>query len=145
MTTDRGVSTVVSYVLVLGIVALLSIGLIVTTTGMLDQQRSETSTSSLEVVGHAIADDLATADRLVAAGNETETVEIYSDLPDAIADRTYSITIEDDELRLWTHDGEATATVTVRTSSSVEETTVGGGSLSIEYNVSEGQLVISDA
>lgn len=141
--TDRGVSTVVSYVLVLGIVALLSVGLVVSMAGMLDQHRGDASTSSLEVVGHAIADDLATADRLATAGNETETVEVYSDLPEEVADRSYSIAIEGDEVHLWTHDGEATATVTIRTSTPVEATTVAGGSLRIAYNESDGWLVIS--
>lgn len=139
---DRGVSTALGYVLVLGIVALLSIGLIVSTTGYLEHQRATSSQSSIEVIGHVMAGDIATVDRLAATGDEPDTITLRSSHPRTVADQTYTIAIEDDEIRLWTHDDDSEVTIALQTNASVEPTTIAGGSIVITYDADEDRLVI---
>lgn len=130
---NRGVSTVVGYVLNLGIATLLVTGLLVTGATVVSDQRERTVRAELDVIGNRIAADLETADRLLRAGSGTVTVR--SDLPDTVAGSAYDIEIrtakENVSLRLEASDPSVSRTVPVRNVSAIEPVTVSGGHLNI--------------
>lgn len=139
----RAVSTVVSYLMVLGIVTVLTTGLFVSTSGFVEDQRQGAVRSELEVVGNQLAADLAVADRLArageGAGEGAETVQVTSDLPDRVAGATYEIEIveRDDglyRLVLRSLDADVSVTVLVRTRTPIETGTVDGGDVRISYD-----------
>lgn len=145
--TDRGVSTVVSYVLVLGIVTLLSSALIGTFGPFVTNQQQATAGSTLEVFGNDLAGDIESADRLVQGSSGTPTIELRTRLPSQVGESPYDITIANQggdvyEITLQARDFDASAIVTVRTETPVVETTVEGGDLRIIYN---NNLVIKNA
>lgn len=142
---DRGLSTVVSYALALGVVALLTSTLFVSMAGLVENQREDTVRSTLEVVGNALVADLHAADRL--ADERTGTVALRSDLPDRIAGTQYAIEVNESgsgDVTLETHDPEVTVTVPYRTDLTVREATVTGGTLVIEYDSDEAVLEVRD-
>lgn len=145
--SERGVSTVVSYVLALGILAILVSGLVVSFAPFVTNQQQDTAQSTMQVLGNDIAGDLDTADRLANTGGETETVKVRTQLPERISGSTYEIEIESVngntyDIILRADDFEASAYVRVRTQLSVETDTVDGGDILIEYDGDE--LVITD-
>lgn len=145
---DRAVSIVVSYVLVLGIVALLTSALFISMTGVVESQRERTCRSSLDVVGNALAADIDAADRLVLASEGSGTVELTTDLPDRVAGTPYKIEISPGgdgrhELTLRCIDPDVSVTVMVRTRTPIEGATIDGGTLEIAYD--SDRLVVRDA
>ncbi|PSQ04092.1 hypothetical protein BRC97_11840 [Halobacteriales archaeon QS_6_71_20] len=80
-----------SYVLTLGITALLISGLLIAAGGTVEQQREETTREALEVVGQQLTSRLMAADRLVAA-NATDVV-VRGSFPDSVAGSTYSVAV----------------------------------------------------
>lgn len=150
MTDERGVSTVVSYVLTLGISSLLIVGLLVATTGYVDSQRQATVRDEMEVLGQHLAFDLEAADRLVQSGDET--VEISRNLPETVTGVAYHVEVDTSgsltTLRLTTERPEVTVEVDVRTSTSVASSSgdsdvVDGGTVVVEYDA--GELEVHDA
>lgn len=145
---DRAVSTVLSYALILGIVAILTATLFVSTSGFVENERKETVRSTLEVTGHALAADVETADRLAASAGEPGRVALASDLPDRVAGAQYEIEIDerDDEDRyeitLRSVDPEVSVTVLVRTETPIEPTAVDGGDVAIEFDPSTSEGVV---
>lgn len=145
---NRAVSIVVSYVLVLGIVALLTSALFISMTGLVENQRKQTCRSTLEVVGNTLAADIDAVDRLALASDRSGTVELTTDLPERVAGTPYKIEIGqagDDgrhEITLRCIDPEASVTVIVRTRTTIETTTVDGGDLEIAYDVQRDTLVV---
>lgn len=150
--TDRGVSTVVSYALILGIVALLTTGLLFSMSGFVDGQQRDTTHSTFEVVGNTLAGDVAVADRLVTASEQPQTVSVTSTLPDRVAGSSYVIDVEDtgDGSAVLTlrggagtgDGGDVFTTVTVRTETPVESTTVEGGAVEVRYDSANETLVV---
>ena len=128
---DRGVSSVVSYVLVLGIVALLTSTLVTGFAPFVTTQQDESVRDTFEVLGNDIAGDVNSADRLVAEAGENGTVELRTRLPDRVGGTTYKIefhnkTSERDaagyhyDIELRSTESETTATVPVRSDRPVE-------------------------
>lgn len=87
---ERGMETVVSHVLSIGITTLLIIGLVATATGFLDGQRDEATRSELATISERLASDLMAADRLGRSGDE---VELRTSLPGRVAGSTYTATL----------------------------------------------------
>lgn len=146
---ERALSTVISYVLALGIVALLTTLLFVSMGGFVDGERQQTTRSTLEVVGNAIAADIETADRLAQASGDSGTVELAAAQPERVAGTQYTIAIEQVAadgryaITLRSSGPDVTVTVPVTTRTGIDETTVDGGDLEIVY---EGDaLVIRNA
>ncbi len=142
--TDRGVSTVVSYVLVLGIVALLASTLVAGFAPLVTTQQQGTVHATLEVLGNDIAGDINSADRLVTDAGGNGTVELRTRLPDRVGGSTYEIgfqnrTGERDpvgyhyDIELRSTEPETTATVRVRSNRPLETepATVEGGTLEL--------------
>lgn len=156
---DRGVSTVVSYVLSLAIVALLTTTLLSSFAPFVTDQQQDAAQSTLSVLGNDVAGDVATVDRLATRPGENETVTLRTRLPDRVAGSRYEIAVEnstadggppyDYELRLRTNDFEASAVVPLRTRTPVVERPrtdpLDGGALRIAYDATADRLVIRHA
>lgn len=141
---DRGISAILNYAMVLGIVALLTAGLVVSMAGFLDTQGEATARSTLEVAGSDLAADLEAADRL-ARTEQTQTLWLESSLPDRVAGSDYRIEFSDDAILLRSSDPDATVRIVHATEFAVEETTVDGGNVIIQYDPTSHRLVIHNA
>lgn len=143
---ERALSTVVGYVLSLGIASLLIAGLLVATGGFVDEQREATIRDEMEVIGHQLAADISAADRLVRAGGSSVTV--FRTFPDQVAGVPYKIRVDPGSpttLVLSTEDPEVTVEVDLRTQTSVGPTggiTIDGGAVVVEYTGTK--LEVSD-
>jgi type II secretory pathway pseudopilin PulG len=154
--TDRGVSTVVSYVLALAIVALLSSALVGGFAPLVTNQQQEAAQSTLSVLGNDLAADLTTADRLVTDGGANLTVAVHTRLPDRVAGSHYEVAIRQPDpgetvyvLVFRTADFETGTRVTVRTRTPVETRTgtdaLAGGALRIRYDQTDDELEVTHA
>lgn len=143
---DRGVSTVVGYVLNVGIATLLITGLIFASGNLVADQRERAVRSEFGVIGNRIAADLETADRLTRVSNGGE-VRVSSQLPTYVAGRQYQITLEpagdDVDVVLQMDSPDVRASVTVNNSTAIEPTTVQGGALEIN-GTGSGPLEVSN-
>ena len=154
---DRAVSTSVSYVLVLGIVALLSSGLVVGFAPVVTDQQQETVRSTMAVFGNDIAGSVDSVDRLVTKAGANGTVELSTRLPDRVGGSPYEIelinrTAENGypgyhyDIELRSADPETTVRVRVRSRYPLESESnvLDGGTLQIEvvHEESRSKLVI---
>lgn len=148
--SDRAVSTVVSYVLVLGIVAILLSALTVSFVPLVANQQGSAVHTTLKVLGNDVAGDVETADRLTAAAGDDGEVVLRTRLPDRIEGSTYEIEIEqvDDgeeryrgnvTLRSVDHDLSVTVQFRTRAEIELEEDTLDGGTLEIR---SDGERLV---
>ena len=147
MSRDRGVSTVVGFVLILGVASLLVTGLLVATGDFVNNQRQETIRDEMEVLGQQIAADIAASDRMVRAGGETTRIE--RPLPERITGVTYQITVTSGggvtTIQLSTQNPSVSAEVSVRTMTPVASTTtVNGGDVAIVYDAAANQLEVQN-
>lgn len=131
---DRGVSTVVGYVLNLGIATVLVVGLLLAGGGLVEDQRERTVRAELDVVGNRMAADLEAADRLLLAGNSSITVR--SSQPDRVVGLDYDVAVQASDgnvsLRLSTRDPAVERTVKLTNRSEIQPGTVSGGDLTIQ-------------
>ncbi|WP_096390420.1 DUF7266 family protein [Halopenitus persicus] len=151
-TTDRGVSTVVSYALILGIVALLLVTLILAFAPLVTNQQTSAVHSTLAVVGNDLAGDVESVDRLAVTTGSNGTVVHRTRLPERIGGSPYRIDIDQPggetyyELTLRSPDHDLDVTVTVRTRTEIDVAEIGtldGGHLEIASG--ENGLVIRNA
>ncbi|QZP37779.1 DUF7266 family protein [Halobaculum magnesiiphilum] len=141
---DRGTATTLSYVLTLGITALLISGLLVAAGGAVESQREDTTREAMEVVGQQLSSRLMAADRLVAAGGSE--VSVRGTYPETVAGSTYSIAIEPGSpatIELTATGTRVSVTVAAPTRTPVAETTLSGGDVEIVY--AGGQLEVREA
>lgn len=137
--TDRAVSTVANYAVLLGIVTLLISGLFVGTSGLVTGQQERVIRSELTVLGNQIAADLGAADRLARQAGESGTMRATLDLPEHVGGSTYRIRVTDGatdtqyELTLLSTAPEVSVTILVRTHLSLATGTVDGGDIAIVY------------
>lgn len=150
MNDDRGVSTVVGFVLILGITSLLVIGLLVGIGGFIDNQRQATVRDEMEVLGQQVAADIAASDRLVRAGGETVRVE--RELPGEVTGLAYTVTVTSSPdassyvttIELETSNPDISVDVSVRTATEVTGGSLNGGDLSVEYDSGPDELVVEN-
>lgn len=134
--SDRAVSTVVGYAIMLGIIGLLTSGVIMGAANYVDSQRTDVTRTELSVVGNQLAADLTAADTLAGVPG-TDTVEVESELVTFVAGGTYRIDItegdDDSEYRivLTSNPTRVSKAVTVVTDHDVETGSVNGGDLTI--------------
>jgi hypothetical protein len=147
---DRAVSPVFSYVLTLGISTLLISGLIISAGGVVETQREATSRSELHVIGQQVSADLAAADRLNRTAGATE-VSISRDLPERVVGSQYSLSVRTDSngptdtyLELTTVQPNVTVDVGVTSQTAIDESTVSGGDIVVEYDQSVDELVVNN-
>jgi hypothetical protein len=135
---DRAVSTTVGYTLSLGISALLISGLLIAGGGFLQDQRVTSTRSELTVIGHQIAADIASADRLV--GTDASNIRVQRNLPDRVTGSAYTVTVVtsgETHLRLTSAEPEVTVRVDVEAQfapGGLEQTSVDGGDIEVVYN-----------
>ena len=146
---NRGLSTVVGYTMILGIIALLTTGLVVSMGGFVDGHTDDTTHSTFEVVSNTLAADVDTADRLVQSTEHPDTIAVTASLPERVAGNEYEIDIETPEhgysvITFQSDRADVFATVTVRTETTVTPTTVEGGDLRIQYDVENDSLEVQD-
>lgn len=152
MTDDRAVSPVFAYTLTLGVTALLITGLLISSGGYVEEQRERTIENQLYVVGHQLSADVAAADRLVRSDDQS-SVRITREVPKSIVGSTYTIHVRADPLasdseyylELNSTDHDVSARVAVASLTDVEESSVGGGEVVVEYDESSGTLEVSNA
>lgn len=149
---DRAVSTVVSYVLILGIVALLLSVLTAGFAPLVTNQQDDAVRSTLEVLGNDVAGDLESADRLAVRAGEGGAVELHTDLPTRVGGSQYEIEIDEPagesyyEIVLRSPDHDTRVTVRVRTETAIDVGAIDvldGGPLEISGD--EDGLVIENA
>lgn len=149
---DRAVSTVVSYVLILGIVALLLSTLTAGFAPLVTNQQEDAVRSTLEVLGNDIAGDIESADRLAVRAGGGGAVELQTDLPTRVGGSQYVIEIANPsgesyyEIILLSPDHETRVTVRVRTDTPIDVGAIDvldGGPLEISGD--ENGLVIDNA
>lgn len=143
---DRGVSTVVGYVLNIGIATLLITGLIFGAGDLVADQRERAVRSEFDVIGNRIAADLETADRLVQASNGGQ-VSVHSSLPTFISGQQYLVSVNETgtgvNVVLTMDRPDVTVRVPVNNTTAVAETTVTGGDLTINAT-GNGPLEVRD-
>lgn len=152
---DRGVSATVSYALILGIVALLTAGLVAGFAPFVADQQHDATHSMLEVLGNDLAGDVDSADRLATTAGDGGTVELRTRLPDRVGGSPYEIELENAtdgperyeyRIELRSKEPETTARVDVRTQRPIEAEpdVLDGRNLEIVYDADENGLVIRD-
>lgn len=133
MTAERGVSTVVGYVLALAITVALVGSLIAATGGIVDDRRDATARRGLDVVGERLAAKLMAADRLAATG--ADTVAVDADLPATVAGTGYTVTVNDSKtdphLRLTSGGTDTEVRVDFANRTDVAATSVTGGDVTV--------------
>ncbi|MFB6361959.1 MAG: hypothetical protein ABEH59_11645 [Halobacteriales archaeon] len=90
---DRAVSTVLSYVLALGVITLLMSGLFLAGGTFVENEHERVIRSELEVLGNRVAADIAAVDRLALAAGSSGRAELETDLPARVAGKSYTISI----------------------------------------------------
>ena len=148
MRDRRAVSPLAAYTLTLGVTALLIGGLFIAAGGFVSDQREVTAENELEVLGQQVSADIAAADRLNRT-SDTENVEISRSLPTSVVGANYRISvIADGEgptepyLELVADELDVRVTVGLAVESSMAETTADGGDIVVEYDTTEGELVM---
>ncbi|MFB6138108.1 MAG: hypothetical protein ABEJ42_07215 [Halobacteriaceae archaeon] len=161
--TRRAVSTVLGYVLALGITTLLVSGIMLAGGGFVDAQRERVVHSELEVLVERLASDVDRADRLALATDADGAVRIDTPLPRTVAGFTYRITVTQvatptdhpSRYRLTATiesdavDVSESTTVAISTddpsgelSNGLQETTVRGGDLVVVYHHGSDSLEV---
>jgi len=137
VTDDRAVSTTLSYVLTLGITALLTAGLVLTTGAVLETQKQETTREQLEVSGEQLASNLMAADRL--ADTNPESLAVRGELPQRAAGSAYVVTVDEsaDEIVANASGVDVSVRVSFVTRLDVRGEPVSGGAFEIVLDGSE--------
>ena len=134
---DRAVSVTVGYVLNFAIASILVSGLLIAGGGLIERQTEQVTEDELSVIGHQLADDISSADRLAQAG-DVSNLSIRSDLPQRTAAGGYTVNVtadgNDGEIVLRTNAPEVVVTVPFRVQSSLSGGTLEGGPVRIEYD-----------
>lgn len=146
--TDRAVSATLNYTLVLGISAILIVGLLTAGGGFVESQRNSVVDSELSVIGERLAGDIATADRLVQSGGTASTVNLTSQLPQYVSGQRYTVAIRSSggnaSVVLSSDSLDRSIVTPVANTTSIQNTTVNGGTLEIYYDPTPGELVVRD-
>lgn len=143
--TDRAVSAVVNYVLVLAIVTLLGTGLFVAATDYVQGQQSTAIRAAFLEVGNDLAGELSDTERVARSADGDGTVVATADLPERVAGSQYRITVspsgaDGGDLVLRSADPAVTVTVPLGSRTPVSETTVDGGPVVIRAEVTDGNV-----
>lgn len=143
---DRAVSVTVGYTLNFAIAAVLFSALLIAGSGLIDSQTRTVTHDELSVTGQQLAEELMAADRLVRAGGSSDSVvlSVETTLPERAAAGGYTMRIEHADgngaIDLETTDPNVEVTVPFRSQTDIQNTTVGGGTVGIEYD--NGALVV---
>jgi type II secretory pathway pseudopilin PulG len=146
--TDRAVSAVVGYALMLVVIGILTSGLIVGATNFVDAKRTDVTRTQLNVIGNQLAADLTAADSLADSLSSGGSATVQSDLAEFVAGGSYRIEISSTDsgdeyaIVLRSQRDDVTQTVTVVTDHSVTTGEVRGGPLTL--TVTADRLEVTD-
>ncbi len=147
--TDRGLSTVVGYAIMLTVIAILTSGVILGVTSYVNAERTDVTRTELTVVGNHLAADLTTADTLAGTLSSEGAATLQADLTESVAGGSYRIEISEtdqtQEYAIAVHSDryDETRTVRVVTDHPVTTGTFSGGPLRI--SVTDTDLEVTDA
>jgi len=135
--TERGVSTVLGYVLGLAIVTALIGGLFVTME-IVSEERERAVESELRVLGNLLAADITTVDRLAFSARDARA-RLIRDLPERVAGGGYRIQLTHvgqgpAVIELAASDPDVSVTVPVMNGTAIGNATASGGDVEIRYD-----------
>lgn len=149
---DRGVSVALSYVLTMGITAVLIAGLLMGASAMLDGQSERGAERSLETIGERVASEVASVDRLAREEPEPGIVELRVDHPDEVSGTTYSIELRDSDcgpiiegacVVLTAPGARTTVHVPLAVENGIDtDTSVQGGAMTISYDPTNEEVTL---
>lgn len=146
---DRGVSITLNYILALGISAVLVTGLIIAGGNFVQDQRERVIEGELEIVGQHVASNLETVDRFAqASGGSPDAAHVNQTFQSHVSGASYTIQLEGtpDQVVLSSERPDVTVRVNVTVSNALDtDSFTGGGSVSVYFDDSSGELVITDA
>jgi hypothetical protein len=149
---NRGASTALGYVLTLGITLVLVVSLLSVAVSIVETERSRAVNSELSVLGNRLATELTMGDSLVRAADDPRTVSLTTELPERVARGQYRIRIDEQattgayaryKIILESDVAKTSIAVDLKTGTAIEETTVSGGSVVIEYDQSSDTLMVN--
>lgn len=149
---DRSVSVALNYVIVLGITTVLITGLLIAGSTFVEDNREQVIDSELAVIGNHIAGNLEQVDRLVNAsrtnvGDDPDVAYINQSFQQQVTGTSYNVKVVDGDpprVVLTSANPSVTVEVNATVRNDVQQTAVGGGAISIQYDASSDELVITD-
>ena len=159
--TDRGVSSTVTYTLVIVLTVTLTAGLVIGADELVAGQREQTVQNQLDVIGQRLASSIQTVDQMAATDPSTASVTRH--FPNRVAGSQYRVIIRQPDptrqeyvLILESTDADVTTRASVTTTvrmaadrsllpSGQTERRIDGGSLRIVYQSGGPNLVVQDA
>jgi hypothetical protein len=145
---DRAVTPAVTHALTIGISTILITGLLVGAGGLLDDQRSYVVENGLENVGGAVTSELVRMDQFDTDGVDAD-VTFTTSHPTTVAGKTYDVVLEPGSPRTTLYldaTGESELTVLYRfeNETSVCESAVDGGEITVAFDASEPCIELRD-
>lgn len=138
---ERGVSSALSYALIVVLTVSLTAGLVFGTSSMIDEQRDRVAQDQVDAIGQRLAATISTVDRLNTTEPQPDTAAITREFPRRVGGLQYRIktaAVDSNRWRLYVEVREAainrTFTVRLRSGVELEETTVNGGPLRVFYD-----------
>lgn len=135
---DRAVSVTINYTLNLAMATILISGLLFAVGNTVEDRRETAIRSELEVLGHRLAANLQSADRMARAGGPDSRVRIETPLPETVATTTYRVSVgssgSQQFVRLSTTDPQVEVEVAVGTRTTIAADTVPGGTVVVVFD-----------
>lgn len=144
---QRGVSSTLSYVLALGIAAILITGLLIAAGGFVSTQRDVVLREEMDVVGQHVASNVEQADRLVNASKGSDTVVyVNQTFPSTVARSTYDVRLNAsaEQVVLTSTEPEHTVRINVSTNTELQDSSADGGAITVRYDEGDDALVIDN-
>lgn len=138
-----------SHALSIGITAILITGLIISGTNLLESQRDRVVEQGLEDVGSAVVSDLVQMDWF-ASDRSNSAAEITGTHPSRVGGTGYRIVVvpTPERTTIWLNATSDSSDISVphryQNQTNVCESTVDGGSVTVEYNTSNDCIELRD-
>jgi hypothetical protein len=149
--TDRAVSITVTYAIALVITTVVVATLLTAASGFLTGQREEVVRDGFRDVGHTLAGDMKTADRLNRSMDPNASIRLDTRLPETVGDREYTVVVQNTtartnertayEIRMRTRAPRIVHTVEFNASSAIDTSAVAGGAVRIR-STANGSLEV---
>lgn len=135
--TDRGMSTTLSYVLTLGIAAVLVTGLITAGGTFVQDRREQVIREELRVIGEHVAGNVERVDRYARASDTLSEARITQALPRQATGSRYSVTLRENggDPVLWLNSSRPSVSVALNVTvhnDVATESVADGGRITVE-------------
>ena len=147
--SDRSVSFVVNYVLVIAITAVLITGIIIAGGSFVEDQREQVIAGEMRIIGNHIAGNLEQVDRYARAGPTSEAY-INQSFGTDVTGSTWSVELDErgDTSQVVVNSTRPEVSVRVNTTVQTdidEDSYSDTGEISVAYDPSSDELVVRDA